>query len=197
MSTKKKLSTPTTFREHHRHYVLDIFPQERMGSFASSAEGCLATMTSAADGMKFLIGARYKETIIGKGRFRKRGPSGQVETVETLEAEGAMIGLIEAALAKREEERQAALRQVRAERLLPLPCPSCGHVLGYDPIDQLFARPSGEAVSACDYCGEILDLEQVHQRYDQRIRQLRADLQHAEETLRQVQALKRQRKQEP
>ncbi|SRR6266487_314367 len=201
MTTRKKQSLPPTFQEGRRNYTLEIFPQRKegsgMGSGSASAEGCLQTMTYASDGMEYIIMARYKDTPIGEGRYRKRGPSGRVETVEVIEAQGAMIGLIEAALARREEERQATGRQARARRLLPLPCPSCGHALGYDPADHLFARSSGEAVSACDYCGETLDLEQIQQRYHQRIRQLRADLQHAEDALRQVQALKRQRKQDP
>ena len=196
-SRKQEPSLPTTFQENHRHYMLDIFPEGRLGSGASSAGGILATITYLADGATFVIVARYKDNEIGQGRYRKRGHHGQVTTIEVLESTGVMVGLIEAALTKREEERQAAGRQARAERLIPLPCPSCGHALGYDPEDQLFARPGGEAISVCDYCGETLDLEQFHQRYNQRIGQLRADLAHAEGALRQVEALKRQRKQEP
>jgi hypothetical protein len=188
--TNKKLSLPATFQEKHRHYTLDIFPEGRMGTGASSAEGCLATITYLADGATFLIVARYKDTEIGRGHYRKHGPYGQVTTVEMLESKGAMIGLIEVALAKREEARQVAERQARASRLLPLPCPSCGHVLGYDPSDQLFAEPDGEVISTCNYCGEILSLERFEQHYAQRIRQIRADLHHAEEAQRQMLAIK-------
>lgn len=188
--TNKKPLLPTSFQEKHRHYTLDIFPEGRMGTSASSAEGCLATITYLADGATFLIVARYKDTEIGRGHYRKYGPYGQVTTVKMLESKGAMIGLIEAALAKREEVRQTVERQARASRLLPLPCPSCGHVLGYDLLDQLFAKPDGEVMSTCNYCGEILSLERFEQHYAQRIRQLRADLQQAEEARRQVLAIK-------
>ena len=195
MANKKQLSLPATFQEHRRNYILDIAPEGRMSSSSSSAESCLQTMTHISDGTIYSIEARYKEHKIGYGRYRKRGPSGRIETVEVIEAEGAMIGLIEAALAKREETRQVAEQQTRASRLLPLPCPSCGHALGYDPIDQRFAASGGEVISTCEYCGEILSLEHFEQHYTQRIRQLQADLHHAEEARKQVLALKTKREQ--
>jgi hypothetical protein len=146
MPARKKgpLSLPTTFQEHHREYTLDIFPEGRLGSGASSAGGVLATITSLADGAPFVVVARFKDSEVGRGHYRKRGDYGQVTTIEVLASTGAMIGLIEAALVKREEERQEASRQARAQRLIPLPCPSCSYVLGYNPQDQLFARSSGE-----------------------------------------------------
>jgi hypothetical protein len=189
---KEPPSLPTTFQEHHRNYTLDIFTEGRLGSGTSSAEGCLQTVTFLPDGGQFVLVAKYRDTEIGRGTYRKYGDFGQVTTAETVEAEGALIGLIEAALAKREESRQAALQKERAERLIPLPCPSCSSALGYDPQDQLFARSSGEVVLTCDHCGDLLDLEQIRLRYQQRIRQLRTDLAHAEEALHQVEHLKRQ-----
>lgn len=188
---KEPPSLPMTFQEHHRKYTLDIFPEGHMGSGASSAEGCLQTITFLPDGGQFVLVAKYRDTEIGRGTYRKYGDFGQVTTVETVEAKGALIGLIETALAKREELRQAALQKERAERLIPLPCPSCSSALGYDPQDQLFTRSSGEVVVICDHCGDLLDLEQIRLRYHQRITQLRTDLAHAEETLRQIEHLKR------
>ena len=189
---KKEPSLPTTFQEHHQNYTLDIFPEGRLGSSASSAGGVLASITYLADGATFVLVARYKDNEIGRGQYRKRGDHGQVTTVEILESTGATIGLMEAALVKKEEEQQAAERQARAQRLIPLPCPSCSSALGYDPQDQLFARSSGEVVVTCDHCGGLLDLEQIRLRYRQRIRQLRTDLAHAEEALHQVEQIKRQ-----
>src|SRR5690348_12197662 len=103
---KEPPSLPTTFQEQHRHYLLYIFPEGRMGREAKTAEGCLETITSLPDEDLFSLVAQYKDTEIGRGRYCKRGPHGRVETIETLEAQGAVIGLIEAALAKREEAKQ-------------------------------------------------------------------------------------------
>lgn len=191
MASKKPL--PTTFVERHRNYILDIFLEGRLGREAQSAEGCLQSITPLSDGEKFELVARYRDIEIGRGIYRKHGPPGRIETAETVEARGALIGIIEDALAKRKEAHQAELRKDRASRLVPLPCISCEHALGYDIQDQLFAVSGGEEVSTCPSCGEPLNLEHFRQHYTQRIAQLRADLQNAEKALRQVVGLKSRR----
>ncbi len=189
-SRKKPSPLPTTFQEQQRHYTLDVAPEGRLGSQASSAEACLRTMTYMQDGTIYTIVARYKDQVIGEGRYRKRGPSGSVETVEPLETHGAMVGLIEAALAQREAARQAEQCKERAGRLIALCCPACNQVTGYDPVDQVFAHSTGEAITVCPSCGGQLSLELIQHHYEQRLQQLRADLLQIEAAMRQIRQLR-------
>jgi hypothetical protein len=100
---------PTTFQEGHRYYTLELFQDRgsapRLTSFAATVAGCLRTMARVADGIDYLIVAWYKNEEIGRGRYRKRGPTGLLEVVKVLEVEGAMIGLLETGLAKWEAEQ--------------------------------------------------------------------------------------------
>lgn len=190
---KTKRTLPTTFEAGKRGFELLLSPQNegRLGSEASSAEGCLRTMKHSADGTEYLISALYREQQIGQGRYRKVGQPGQLVTVETLSSEGAMNGLIEAALKQREEEQRAADQKARAQRITLLACAFCGHALGYDSIDHCFATSIGQKVFTCPSCNKSLSLEAFQAQYEERIRQLRADLQHAEEARRLVLEMKR------
>lgn len=57
--TKRQPSLPTTFQENHRHYMLDISTEGRMGRNAQTAEGCLQSIISFPDGAIIQIVARY------------------------------------------------------------------------------------------------------------------------------------------
>jgi hypothetical protein len=190
---KTKRTLPTTFEAGKRGFELLLSPQneERLGSEASSAEGCLRTMKHSSDGTEYVISAQYREQQIGQGRYRKVGQPGQLVTVETLSSEGAMNGLIEAALKQREEEQQAADQKARTQRITPLACAFCGYTLGYDPIDHCFATSVGLKVITCPSCNKSLSLEAFQTQYEEHIRQLRADLQHAEEARRLILEIKR------
>jgi hypothetical protein len=195
MSARKKGSPalPTAFQEDHRHYTIDISREGRMGLNASSAEGCLATVVSLADGATFLLVARYKNDEIGRATYRKRGPAGQVTTVETLDASGALIGFIEAALKKREATRQAREQAERAARLVHLTCPQ-GHKVGYDPASGQFFTLEGQAQPTCKECGELLSLEALQQHHQQCIDALQKALQAEQEQLHLVKTFQMQRK---
>lgn len=193
MSAKKKGSSsmPTTFQEKHRSYSLDILREGRIGATSSTAEGCLSTIVSLADGATFLLVARYKNDEIGRATYRKRGPAGRVTTVETLEASGALIGFIEAELEKREAVRQTQEQAERAARLIHLTCPA-GHDVGYDPTDGQFFTLEGQAQPICKECGEILSLEALQHHHQQRIDALQKALQGEQEQLRLVRTLQMQ-----
>jgi hypothetical protein len=189
---KTKRTLPTTFEAGKRGFELLLSPQDgRLGSEASSAEGCLRTMKHSADGTEYLISAVYREQQIGQGRYRKVGQPGQLVTVETLSSEGAMHGLIEAALKEREEKQEAANQKARAQRIALLACAFCGYALGYDSLDQCFATSIGQKATTCPSCNKPLSLEAFQIHYEERIRQLRADIQRAEEARRLVLEIKR------
>ena len=101
-----------------------------------------------------------------------------------------MNGLIEATLKQREEEQEAANQRARAQRITLLACAFCGHALGYDPLDQCFATSVGQRAITCPSCNTSLSLEAFQAHYEERIRQLRADLQRAEEARRLVLEIK-------
>ncbi len=136
MPVANKQEIPTTFQEG-KNFNLEIF-RERPSmdgygkmvwwqtSSASTIQGCFKTLKYIEDGNQVRVVAQYSrgkvEAEIGKGTYRKRGPYGQLETLETIEAEGAMIGLVETALVELEEERHAA---EEAARTYPCDYPGC------------------------------------------------------------------------
>ncbi|MBA2677541.1 MAG: hypothetical protein H0U76_03985 [Ktedonobacteraceae bacterium] len=132
----KKQEIPTTFQEG-KNYSFDIFDErpsrQESGAIVWWHMGGSSTIRSMIDSIKYepdghlvKIVAMYRrgktEASIGEGLYRKRGPYGHVETLETLEAHGAMTGLVEDALVGLEDERRAA---EEAARTYPCDYPGC------------------------------------------------------------------------
>jgi hypothetical protein len=155
---------------------------------ASSAEGCLHALKSSADGESVEIVGYHQDQEIGRGQYRKFGPAGRIAGIETLATSGALVGFIEGALARREEERRQQIQTERATRLRLIAC-SCGHTIGYDQEDHCFAQPNGETTTICSACGQVLDLRQIMRRYQQQIDSLQEELQRKNEALYRVQRL--------
>lgn len=131
-----KPEIPTTFQEG-KNITLEIFHEHpspeghgRMSwwqmSSASTIRRCFEAVKYMQDSDLVRIVAQYSrgrvEAEIGKGTYRKRGPYGRFEMLETIEAEGAMVGMVETALVVIEEERRAA---EEAARTYPCDYPGC------------------------------------------------------------------------
>ncbi len=128
---------PTTFSED-KYSSLQIYHQ-RTGqgrtewmhmSGASTMQRCFETLKYKQDGDLIKIAAEYERrqttTVIGRGTYRKRGGYGTLDTLETIEADGAMIGLVEEALTILEKEREAErLAAEEAARTYPCDYPLC------------------------------------------------------------------------
>lgn len=180
------------FPERTRGYLLLVLCPGRMAIEATSGEGCLQAMKASADGEIITIRGEHRDQEIGRAEYRKRGAPGRVETVETLSASGALVGLIEITLTRRAEERQKQLQAERAERLIQLAC-SCEQPIGYDEEDHCFALPNGQAVTVCPACGKPLDLAQITRDRELRIARLQQELQQQQTALRRVQRVPRRR----
>jgi len=174
------------FPEKTRGYLLLVHCPGRLAIEATSGESCLQAMKACADGEIVTILGKHRDQEIGCAEYRKRGQPGRVESVETLSASGDLVGLIEAALARRAEEQQKQIQSERAERLIQLAC-SCDQSVGYDEIDHCFALPDGSAVTVCPACGKLLDLGQITRDRELRIATLQRELQQQQTALRLVQ----------
>lgn len=139
------------------------------------------------DSEVFTITGYHREQEIGRGQYRKHGAPGRLETVETLSASGDLIGLIDATIAHRAEERQ---KQIRAERLIQRAC-SCDHPVNYDATDQCFALADGQEILVCPVCGKPLDLGRIMRDRQQRIAELQQELHHQQAALRLIQRIPR------
>lgn len=179
----KKMAQKREFVEGRRGYVLDIAPVGRILNSAFSVEGCFRTMQYATDGLVFTIVARYREEEIGRGHYRKCGPAGRLATVEVIESQGAMVGLIEQALAKREEARLAELAAQRVARRMQLQCSACESEIGYDPVDRIFIDEAGALLSNCPVCGASLSLKTLEVDYQEKAAAQRKQLQETERCL--------------
>jgi hypothetical protein len=175
-------SLPTTFHENHRSYTLNISPEGQRGIITTSTERCLQVMIPFPDGTLFTIEANYREDLIGTGRYRKQGLFGQLASVETLEASGAMMGLLETALAQREAHQREATRAEQHSRCVLLPC-RCGHEVGYDPQEQIFVTLLGGIIVTCEVCGTVLSLQAIEQSLQRRILALQAELRQQQDHL--------------
>jgi len=174
------------FPEKTRNYLLLVLCPGRTAIEATSGEGCLQAMKACVDGEIITILGKHQDQEIGCAEYRKHGQPGKVGAVEMLSASGALVGLIEIAIARRREEQQQHIRSERAERLIQLAC-SCEHPLGYDERDQCFALPDGQEMLTCPACGKPLDLVQFMQDRQQRIASLQQELQHQQAALHLIQ----------
>ncbi|HEU5377552.1 MAG TPA: hypothetical protein VFV38_19185 [Ktedonobacteraceae bacterium] len=186
------LSAPPTllFPERSQGYLLVVLRPGRIAVEATSGEGCLQAMKACDDGETVTIRGEHRDQEIGQGTYRKRGVPGHIDTIETLSTTGAMVGLIEIALAHRREEQQKQIRAERAERLIQLAC-SCDHPVNYDATDQCFALADGQEILVCPVCGKPLDLGQIMRDRQQRIAELQQELQHQQAALRLIQRIPR------
>lgn len=181
---------PMTFQEKHRSYTLNIYPEGQRGIVTTSAERCLQAMTPFPDGTLFTIEANYREDLIGTGRYRKQGLFDQLVSVETLEASGAMMGLLETALAQREAKQRETSQAEQLSRCVILPC-RCGHEVSYDPQEQIFVTLLGGVIIICDACRTVLSLQAIEQSLQRRILALQAELRQQQDHLALVGELQR------
>lgn len=147
-------------------------------------------MTPFHDGTLFTIEANYREELIGTGRYRKHGLFGQLASIETLEASGAMMGLLETALVQREAHRREVSYVEQRSRCVPLPC-RCGHEVDYDPQERLFVTLLGGSIVTCEVCGTLLSLQAIEQSLQRRILALQAELHQQQDHLALVGELQR------
>lgn len=182
---------PTIFQEKQRGYTLNIHPEGGAAIAVASAEACLRAMHPFPDNTTFTIDAKYQEEIIGIGRYRKQGLAGQLHAVEALEASGAMMGILETALARRRASQQETVQAERLARLVILPC-TCGQDVGYDPQEQTFTTLLGRSIITCPACKALLSLETIEHSLQQHMQVLQEELRQQQEQLNQVAALRRE-----
>lgn len=177
-----------TFQEKQKGYTLEIINKEGENRVVTSTENCLQVLSPYPEDTIFTINAHYQEKNIGTGRYRKQGKIGQVSSIEVLEASGAMMGLLETALARRQAKHQEVLHAERLARLVILSC-ECGHEVSYDPQEHVFTTSLGNPAITCEVCKTILDLEIIKQSLQRHAQSLEKELQQQHEQLACIDAL--------
>ncbi|GHO46883.1 hypothetical protein [Ktedonospora formicarum] len=178
-----------TFQEKQKGYTLEIINKDGETSVVTSTENCLQVLSPYPNDAIFTINAHYQEKNIGTGRYRKLGEIGQVTSIEVLEAFGAMMGLLETALARRQAKHQEVLHAERLARLVILSC-ECGHEVSYDPQEHFFTTSLGSPAITCEVCKTILDLETIKQSIQRRTLSLEKELQQQREQLAYIDTLR-------
>lgn len=167
---KRGEQLPTEFQEDRQYYALHLgFQKTGLGnklfwshhdnywSLRELLVGVRQGPWGGKDGVRFHVTASYDGEIIGGGTYHKIGERQDLTQVTTEETNGALSGLLEAAIiALLAEEEDEALREAEAQRTVP--CAYCRRpvlVRESSPVRKLTIQvDQGEPVSfalhACD-----------------------------------------------
>jgi hypothetical protein len=141
------------------------------------------------------VTATYRQQTIGRARYRKYGPYGQLTRLETLSADGAMVNLLEPAFAQIQTEQDRTDAATRLSSMPPVRC-RCGRVYAYDLTHATFRQigtheqhATGATMKQCE-CGQRLALDVLHQYYEQEVHTLETSLQQVKNNLRSIEEIK-------